>query len=150
MARTFQKVTIYDKQIADLFAPGHSAYRFGQRVSNQIKRTAERTAPRGSLPRPGQKVLARSHNAYSRGGRASLQSRWVISNTARHAEWVHEGTTGPITPKASSHLVFRAGGKRGNNLVRVTSVAGQKANPWLQRAANIVNARYLRGNITIG
>lgn len=74
-----------------------------------------------------------------RGGNQWVQ-RYNISNGSDHAEYVHEGTSGPIRPKTSRKLVLPPGG--GYPKILVGEVSGQRANPWLERACTRVAMRY--------
>lgn len=65
--------------------------------------------------------------------------------SAKHAKWVHEGTGiygpsgDPIIPQRSKVLVFFW--NKQNKWMRVRSVRGQPANPFLKRGAKILRDR---------
>lgn len=68
-----------------------------------------------------------------------------LTAMARHAKWVHQGTGiyglsgNPIIPQRSKVLVFFW--SRKNKWMRVRSVRGQPANPFLRRGAKILRDR---------
>ncbi|KKN68674.1 hypothetical protein LCGC14_0448650 [marine sediment metagenome] len=68
-----------------------------------------------------------------------------LTASAKHAKWVHEGTGiygpsgDPIIPQRSKVLVFFW--NRKNRWMRVRSVRGQSANPFLRRGAKILRDR---------
>ena len=134
------KTTIYKRNLQAQFQVGGQGYRWLDRVKLAMHRAAVAGAPM----RAG--TIKRSHNSYIRG-----INQWAcaatISNSAPHAEFVHEGTTGPITPTDAPYLrvpIARGATRRFN----ASSVRGQAANPWLARACGRVAAR--RGAVPIG
>lgn len=142
---TVTRVTIYDRNLDLLFLPGGDAWDWLERVGREHLAMALVEVPR----RSGR--LAASHNLaltpYRRG------VRYSVGNYAEHAEWVHSGTTGPITTGDG----FWEDGKRafmgpmtpwgGHSTVWAPVVSGQKANPWIANAATYALAKYgYRGN----
>lgn len=86
----------------------------------------------GGWPQPFPGQLKNSHRVSDmRRGSRNLTIR--VINFAPHARYVHEGTTGPITPEGPSlRWAVAAGGKL--RWLKKSQVRGQKENPWMERA----------------
>jgi len=136
-------VTVYRKNLSAQFQPGGQGYRWLDRVRLRMHRDAVNEAPARSGG------LARSHRSSIR-GLNQYACRATITNVAEHAEWVHGGTEGASAD--GGFMVLPPGGP-GRNTVsryagqsfgkkRVRSVAGQDANPWLDRACTKAAMRY--------
>jgi len=160
-------VRVNDKGIASLFAPGGDASRWHTTQMRLLLRNAMNEAPQGALridPRGGSHApgnLMRSHRLTGSlkgtlDGPGSPYGVWgSLYNTAPYAEYVHRGTHGPITgrrghlwvPK-SSWIYYKGRGAEdsfdGNPLKRIEQVSGQRANPWIARAAARTLGPYTR------
>lgn len=84
--------------------------------------------------------LKAGHRINRERGSNQWMVRYRIENIAAHAEWVHEGTTGPIVRGDGGKMVLPPYGGYGKVVTR--SVSGQSANPWLDRACSRVSMRY--------
>lgn len=159
------RVIVYDTRIAGLFDPGENAVEFTKDVIDDIIAAGQRTAPRGGPTsgnrRAGGVPLWKMHKSSGVLRRGPYGAGGSAYNSARHAEWVHNGVQGRIFPTNGRHLavpvapgtgVRRATATlRNRNLGReiparrgvvlVKSVRGQDANPWLAEAGNAVVAR---------
>lgn len=137
--------------IVSLFMNGGDASRWLAGRMRTVKQVAARTAPDGPS-RVGSMPTVKIKNSHGltrtsfRAGPGAVQS---LYNRAPHAEYVHEGTHGPIYPRGrrlripkSSLFLYRlpAGGWGEGNFVYPRSVKGQSANPWMARAARMVFA----------
>lgn len=166
------RVVVYDVQIAKLFDQGENAVEFVKDVIDSILARAENfTVPRGNAQsgriRAGWPSLRSRHKSSGVLRRGIYGAGGSAYNDAPHAEWVHNGTQGPILPTRGRYLALpvpagtivaratdvrdRTGGrmnragrpvtaKRG--VILVGSVSGQEANPWLARAGDAVVAEY--------
>lgn len=123
------KVEIYDSVLEAETAPGGDLNRYLARENRLVYRFAVAGAPLG---KSGE--LKRSHvNAGVRKvGRMGAVA--TVNNTAEHAPWVHDGTTGPIRATRGRYMSVPAARGSARRIRRIT-VAGQRANPWLYRAA---------------
>ena len=147
--------------IVSLFMNGGDASRWLAGRMRTVKSVAARTAPDGpsrvgAFEVPHMK-LKNSHGltrTQFRAGPGAVQS---LYNKANHAIYVHEGTDGPIMPHGgylripkSSLFLYRlpegAWGSRDYVFPRKkpggmpAGVRGQRANPWMARAARMVFA----------
>lgn len=166
------RVIVYDSQIASLFDPGENAVEFVKDVIDSILARAEnievpRGGPTSGRIRQGWQSLARSHKSSGVLRRGPYGAGGSAYNTAPHAEWVHNGTQGPILPTSGRYLAVpvgvgdaaprvnpsydRAGYIRNRPNLRAVpsrgvilteSVRGQEANPWLRRAGDQVSREY--------
>lgn len=102
---------------------------FTRKTANEIKVVAMAIAPK----RTGR--LARSHSVeQSRTATGQYQTGHSVSADAPYARYVHGGTRDYRSPgKMMGPMPVRAGGPKYIRFRR-----GQKANPWLQRAADSV------------
>lgn len=130
---TVTRVTIYDRNLDRLFLPGGDAWDWMERVGREHVSMAIIEAPKRTMN------LARQHNLaltpYRRG------VRYSVGNYADYAEYVHGGTIGPILPHGGDWLgPLAPWGVYPGGYIREAS--GQRANPWIERAADIVLAKY--------
>lgn len=129
--------------------------RYGNDMGRRIMGVARGTAPR----RTGQLAASHRYRGFLYRGRYKVGTR--VENTAPHALWVHDGTTGPILPKSGKYLIVpksrgavpvRGAIAMTRNLrgdaVRAKSpyglhrsVAGQRSQPWLREAGETVAFR---------
>lgn len=127
------RVTIYDSKVDLLFAPGQDVWRYMVALGTEHLNASIAFAPSrtGSL-----KLAHYPVPIMTPVGRRSW--RYTIRNDSDHAEYVHRGTTGPIFANGSYLWVPMV---RGTNWPRfhARSVAGQIANPWIDRAWDFVN-----------
>lgn len=154
------RVVVYDVRIASLFDPGENAVEFTKDVIDDIIARAQRTAPRGGPTsgnrRAGGVPLWLQHKSTGVLRRGPYGAGGSAYNDARHAEWVHNGVQGRIFPKNGPYLAVPVGvgssarrvtpTLRNKNLRReipsrvgivlASSVRGQDANPWLERAGD--------------
>lgn len=165
------RVVVYDVQIAKLFDQGENAVEFVKDVIDSILARAENfTVPRGNAQsgriRQGWPSLRSRHKSSGVLRRGLYGAGGSAYNDAPHAEFVHQGTTGPILPTRSRYLALpvpagavvarvQPGSVRGavtnkpgrgvparRGVILVGSVSGQEANPWLARAGDAVVAEY--------
>lgn len=135
------KTTVYEGNIVQLIQRG-SGNRWIRRKANAIKDTAVILAPVRTM------ALKRSHKVtQNRNLLGQYQSGFIVSADAGHAAAVHGGTVGPIHARNGRYL--RIPGDNPRRYVRnprhgrnepttvVRSVRGQRANPWLLRAARM-------------
>jgi hypothetical protein len=124
---------VYDSRIASEFVPGGDVWEFNKKVTREIRDMAIVLAPMGTTG-----TLKRSHkmNVLPIG---SFHAQGLITNDARHASWVHEGTDGPITTPSGGRMRFMA---YYGYLTFPKSVRGQKAQPWLIQASITVLSTY--------
>jgi hypothetical protein len=138
---------------------GGDANIWANRVAGNIKDAAVRAAPVGA-PRVGEahRHANLKHSHFRNGviwrGRG-IRAEGSIINNASYALYVHRGVQGKIFPHGrafvipkSSFLAYtgnaaiaRRAGTKGTHMRWANPVSGQKANPWLQRAATQVIAR---------
>ena len=124
------RLVIYDSGIAAMSLPGGAIWRWARQRSVRVERTAKAFAPirtgelRRSIyatyePSPPKEVIMEVHA------------------TAYYAQYVHEGTFGPILPRSGKFLKFK--GRDGHN-VYARSVSGQRPQPFLTDALLLVMA----------
>lgn len=136
------RVTIYDTKVTGIFLPGGDGWHFMGLVGTEHLNQAIAFAP----SRTG--TLKASHypvpimTPYRAPGGA-VGCRYTIRNDAPYADYVHGGTTGPIMGHRGYLWVPQ---RRGSSWPRylARSVAGQDANPWLEKAAAVALAPYVR------
>lgn len=129
--------------------------RYGNDMGRRIMGVARGIAPR----RTGSLAASHRYRGFLYRGKYKVGTR--VENTAEHALWVHEGTTGPITPKTGKYLIvpksrgvapLRGATLMTRNLrgeaVRAKSpfglhrsVRGQRSQPWLREAGETVAFR---------
>lgn len=133
MADVF-KVVVYDIEISALFDAMGEVGKPMTRLQREVFMEAIAMAP----ARSG--AIKRGH--VNRGARKAgpYRIRGHIENHADHAEYVHEGTSGPIFPTGGA-AEFRLPPGGGYGWRRAESVSGQRANPWMMRAARTVLSR---------
>jgi hypothetical protein len=145
---TRYRVKVYDSQIASLFSPGQPAWEEHRKLMEKIRRRSRAIAPRRGAGR-GRQIYASHYVNMIRQGRYG--ARGYVGNTAPHAAWVHDGVKGRIRPTRGpdSRLVvpkirgsYRFTGTLSKAFYPAKSVAGQRANPWMSRAARQVLASY--------
>lgn len=157
---TRKVVTVNEFAIAELVRTDVGAY--GNNMGRRIMGVARGIAPR----RSGQLAGSHRYAGFLYRGRYKIGTR--VENTAPHALWVHEGTTGPIFPHAprlylviprsemmTSFSGIRArtprmgAGRVGRSALGgfsspfayAKSVRGQAAQPWLREAGETVAFR---------
>lgn len=136
--------------IDSLFLGTGDTAQFGQRLARRIGVGATLGAPKRSG------ILATSHSTTGWLKEGPFHGRTKVINTAKYAAAVHDGVPGSIFPKRGKWLVIKVGyhaagftngrkgrvrGKTETGKIWKTSVRGQRANPWLQRAADAVLLR---------
>jgi hypothetical protein len=130
---TTYRTEVLHANVNRLFLRGGPGYRFMDSLRAAMHRRCEAEAPVGG-PRPdgspAQAKIRGSHRSSAR-GRNGYRTDVEISNIAPHAEYVHNGTTGPIRPRTKSALLTPYGPRK--------SVSGQRANPWMERACVAVS-----------
>lgn len=135
---TVTKVTINPAGISRLFQPGGDVYRFTRGVGKEIETLATLTAPMGLTG-----SIKRSHRVFvTPSGMYGCFA--TVRNDSLHAAFVHKGTAGNgagfIRPKHAQRLgpfISLQGG-----IIFPSKVRGQRANPWLSRAANTVMSKH--------
>jgi hypothetical protein len=134
-------VQVYRSAIARDYQVGGQGYRWLDKVKLAMHTLAVQKA--SGFVRSGE--ILRGHRSEILGiNQYSCYA--TIYNVAEHSEWVHGGTTGPIYPEEGVWLYLPPG--NGFRKKRLRSVAGQKANPWLEEACSAVAMGY--GAIPIG
>lgn len=125
------RVQVFNTVIISIVQTGDGA-RWTHAKAKEIERMARVLAPK----RTGR--LAASHVTLPTIGSNQYHKVYRVSAQAYYSRYVHEGTTGPITGR-NGWLKLPG---RNPNPGRVTgkgtvvmSVRGQRANPWLARAA---------------
>ena len=143
MARPY-RVTVYESAIESLFAPGQPVYREHHRILVRMRRAARIAAPKRTRRLSGSHFIE-----LLKVGRYNTRGR--LANSAKHAAWVHEGVKGRIRPRGGRMVVPKrpgiprwTGGKPTKAYYPAKSVRGQRANPWMSRAARQVLASYRR------
>lgn len=129
--------------------------RYGNDMGRRIVGVARGIAPR----RSGTLAASHRYRGFLYRGRYKVGTR--VENTAPHALWVHEGTTGPIRPTRGKYLVvpknrgvaplgtqtYLARNVRGqlgpakSPYGFLRSVRGQRSQPWLREAGETVAFR---------
>lgn len=127
------RVTIYDSRIDQLFAPGQDVWKFTAGLGTEHLSAAIMFAP----ARSG-RLKAAHYPVPIMTPRGKRGWRYTIRNDAEHSAWVHEGTVGPIMANGSYLSVPMFRGSMYPRF-RARSVAGQAANPWIERAWDYVN-----------
>ena len=128
------RVVIHDSRIAELSLPGGDVYRFTSKLAKQTQAMARGICPVGG-PTAGYPPGYLYGKHYRRVIGLPKGCVGYVGNSAPHALWVHEGTTGPIYPTRGQWL--RVPSLRRTGRLRYTyrrSVAGQSAQPWLENA----------------
>lgn len=138
MAHSY-RVTVYRNNLSAQFQPGGQGGRWLDRLRGAMHRACVREAPGNPRPsrRPGPH-LKDLHESFIR-GKNQYAAEAVIWNRAEHAEWVHEGVPGRIFPDGDTLWVPMR--KTSAARTKRTSVRGQAANPWMDRACQGVARR---------
>lgn len=127
MPTIYTGTTVYRRNIASQFQRGGQGYRWLDRVRLSMHRACVSAAPARSGELKGaHRSRIRGLNQY-----AAFAEVW---NVAEHASWVHDGTNGPIYPHGDYLWVPRARGSVWR--VKRDSVAGQRAQPWMDSACS--------------
>lgn len=127
------RVQVFNSVIISIVQTGDGA-RWTHGKAKEIERMARVLAPK----RTGR--LAASHVTLPTVGSNQYHKVYRVSAQAYYSRYVHEGTTGPITGR-NGWLKLPAG-RTGAPFAAKTRVvmlvSGQRANPWLARAAMAV------------
>lgn len=125
---------VYDTKITAMNAPSGMVYRYVEHRTDSTVRIAKVFAP---------KRTGRLAGGIRRDVRQTSRDRVVgrVRSTARHSQWVHEGTRTPITALTGGRMgdgmlsvpTFIGSSKR----MRRRAVKGQRANPFLERALTL-------------
>lgn len=144
------KVTVYDTAVDGLFRPGGDAWHWLALVGTEHLNLAIAFAPsRSGVLKASHYPVAIMTPYRTVGGRQG--SRYTVRNDAPYAAYVHEGTldkapivgdvkevNGEVGTWMSVPVMRGVGGRR----FWTQSVAGQKANPWIERAAEVALAPF--------
>lgn len=116
---------VYDSKITAMNAPGGQVYRYTRNKTEASVRAAKLFAP---------KRTGRLAGGIRMDVRQTSRDRVVgrVRSTARHSQWVHEGTRTPIFPVNGPYLRLRPGNGYGFSMRK--AVRGQSANPFLANA----------------
>lgn len=132
------RVTINYGAIASLFQNGGEVMTFTRRVTNQIKDAAIIEAPLGASG-----SIKRSHRVFVTPSTV-YGCHGTLRNDSLHGAFVHGGTAGN-----GAGYIFPTHGPRlgpfpglSGTLIMPDKVRGQRANPWMRRAARQVMLRY--------
>lgn len=133
-AITLTEVRVHRRAISSQFGPFGQGGKWIKLLSARMKGAAAEEAPKRSYQ------LARSHYTSFRRGTNAYVAVADVENRAPHASYVHLGTPrrAPGAKGAISGnpwLVLPPWGEYGK-VVTNKPVAGQKANPWLERACS--------------
>jgi hypothetical protein len=121
------RVQVYDSRLQTLFEPGGSVHRWTRDLTIRVMDRAVRLCPKRTLH------LAESHDHSV--GTNRLGTFGYVSNHAEYARFVHEGTRDYITPTHGRYLVVRpAPHSFYARYTKRSSVRGQHAQPWMERA----------------
>jgi hypothetical protein len=129
------RVTVFESQLNAQFAITGDVGAFMSRFRTIANNSAKALIP----ARTGELRRAQRGNIVPRSATRTVNV--TLYNNARHAEWVHGGTVGPIRPKRGRYMILPPGG--GHGRVFATSVRGQAAQEWLPKAVAI--ARRITG-----
>jgi hypothetical protein len=134
------KVKVYDAKLHSMFAGSGEVGEETRKMTAEIMRVAK--SP-GYVPVRTGELRKKHYTNFLRSGR--LLARGYVGNTAPHADWVYSGTKGPILPKGTYLVVPRGRGRPSKRhgapmkfLSLRRSVRGQRANHWIERAADSV------------
>lgn len=124
------RVQVFNTVIISIVQTGDGE-RWTHAKAKEIERMARVLAPK----RTGR--LAASHVTLPTIGSNQYHKVYRVSAQAYYSRYVHEGTTGPITGRNGWVKIpaARGGVPYSPKLRVVRSVRGQRANPWLVRAA---------------
>lgn len=127
------RVTIYDTAVDSLFFVGGDVWRFMSLLGTEHLNAAIAFAPArtGHLKASHYPVPIMTPN-----GRRGW--RYTIRNDADYSQYVHEGTVGPIMAHGSYLSVPMVRGSKWPRF-KARSVAGQLANPWIDKAWDFVS-----------
>lgn len=133
------RVVVYDSRIQAMSAPGGDVFRYAQRKAQRTASFAKAFAPK----RTGR--LAAGIRSDTRTVVQGAVGR--TRSTAHYSAYVHEGTTGPIVATNSEKGLWVPRRKYGYKRGWRDSVAGQRANPFLDRAlsASMKEPYFLQG-----
>lgn len=127
-SRSSVRVVVYDTRIQGMNVPGGEVNNYVRRKVGLTAVLAQEKAP----VRTGRlKAGIRTDVRTVRNGTVGR-----VRSTAKHSLWVHEGTTGPIFGNAG--FLWVPSSKYGTRRVRRSEVAGQRANPFLAEALDVV------------
>lgn len=156
MPGTVARVIVYDPKISGMFGKGGDAVEYVREFLVDLEAQAQRDSPVGGLTsgrrRAGGVSIKRGHRNSGTLRSGPYAARGSIYNVAKHAAFVHNGTGPRIYGRpllavpvlvGSSHP--QHAGRTGIakiGVVRKGSVAGQKANPWLDKAGKKIAIRY--------
>lgn len=154
---TTTKLKIHDGAIALYMAPGGE-------VNDELNDVAKATSRYAKIFAPARTNSLRAANKWTRTKvTGPFTGHSTAYNNARHAVWVHEGTS-RIYPKRHGYLLVprrgtlnstTRGGSAGTNAYKIwtandkkgpkgftrrDSVAGQRANPFLKKALGVAMA----------
>jgi len=155
-SRYTSRVQVYGPEIAKEFSSVGDVYAEARKIARAVEALAILTAPVGPARIDGQQDKIKLSHSINLVRSGIYGTRAFVVNSARHAEWVHEGTankgTGFIYPTRNEMLGplpflgfgpynnGRRGGKpRPKYVPRVRGQAGQ---PWLLNAAEVVLLPY--------
>lgn len=127
---TSYQVQVNRRGINQIYLPRGSGYRWLDRVNLQMFRACVAAAP----SRSGE--LKAGHRASIRAGSQNYVRAEVV-NVAKHSEWVHNGTYGPIFPRTADLLWVPVRRGSASRTLR-PSVNGQAAQPWMEDACTRV------------
>jgi hypothetical protein len=133
------RVTVYRRNLSAQFQPRGQGGEWLNDLRQAMHRACVREAPVNTRPtrEPGPR-LRDSHDSFIRGVN-QYRSEASIWNSAPHAEWVHEGVPGRIFPDGDFLWVPMR--KNSSSRTKRTSVRGQTANPWMDRACQGIARR---------
>lgn len=137
------RVTVFETRIQSLFEPSGDAWDFGTKVRAEILAATRAAAPK----RTGELARGMFDGGQLKSGRYGC--RGYVGNNVEHALWVHEGTKRIIAPGGAFMKVPRRKSYLpGSSLPSAYTypakmVEGQRANPWIDRAAQAVLSKYL-------
>jgi hypothetical protein len=131
---TTKRVYVRNEEISALFGATGEIGLLNRVLMDRIVVIARIEAP----ARTGELKAAHRNGGALKVGR--YRNIGTVYNDSPHAAFVHDGTYGPIVPKHSTRLSLPAYGTHSHKSLK--SVSGQRANPWMTRAANTVLSTY--------
>lgn len=133
------RVKVFDLEISKLFNASRPVGRYAAQINREIIVAADAEAPVGNRVREPHVTIRGSHvnNGTPKVGPYRISGK--VSNRAPHAAYVYYGTNGPIFSHTKTTLKLPPFGKYG---IYQKEVRGQRANPWLERAARTVLSRH--------
>lgn len=135
MARFYR---VHEAAVQSFLAPGQPVYDMIYDISKDARDNAKFIVPK----RTGDLMRSISAGRPDRTGAFGLSG--YVSSNRKYAEWVHDGTTGPIRSHSGKKMKFRS--NKGNGpFVYKKVVRGQTGVPFLARGLQTAMAKFRAG-----